>query len=76
MPRNINRRVEVLFPVQERHMIRYLRDDVLATCLADNLRARRMLPDGTYERLKPPSKAKSVDSQAWLLNHHLHPQKG
>jgi polyphosphate kinase len=74
MPRNINRRVEVLFPVREQAMIRYLRDDVLATYLADNTRARRMLPDGSYERLKPHSKAKPLDSQEWLL--HRHQQKG
>jgi polyphosphate kinase len=72
MPRNINRRVEVLFPVQEKAMIRYLRDEVLATYLIDNVRARRMLPDGTYERLKPRAKDKPVDSQVWLLGRHLH----
>jgi polyphosphate kinase len=76
MPRNINRRVEVLFPVRESHMIRYLRDEVLATYLSDNVRARRMLPDGNYEHLKPRSKEKPIDSQAWLLNRHLHGQRG
>jgi polyphosphate kinase len=74
MPRNINRRVEVLFPVQSPSMIRYLRDEVLATYLADNVRARRMLSDGSYERLKPRAKEKSIDSQVALLSHHL--QKG
>jgi polyphosphate kinase len=76
MPRNINRRVEVLFPVREKAMIRYLRDEVLATYLNDNVRARRMLPDGTYERLKPRGKDTPVDSQAWLLDRHLHAGRG
>jgi polyphosphate kinase len=70
MPRNINRRVEVLFPVREQAMIRYLRDDVLTTSLRDNLRARRMHADGSYERLKPRAKEKPIDSQAWLLDSH------
>ncbi len=74
MPRNINRRVEVLFPVQSPSMIRYLRDEVLTTYLADNVRARRMLSDSSYERLKPRPKDKPIDSQAALLSHHL--QKG
>jgi polyphosphate kinase len=74
MPRNINRRVEVLFPVQRPALIRYLRDEVLETYLADNLRARRMLSDGSYERRKPRGKESPIDSQAWLLNRHL--QKG
>ena len=74
MPRNINRRVEVLFPVRDPSMIRYLRDDVLGTCLNDNLRARRMQSDGSYVRLKPGPKQKSIDSQEWLLARHQ--QKG
>jgi len=76
MPRNINRRVEVLFPVRERAMIRYLHDEVLGTYLVDNVRARRMQSDGSYERLKPHSKEKLIDSQAWLLSRHLHPGRG
>jgi polyphosphate kinase len=76
MPRNINRRVEVLFPVRDKSMIRYLRDDVLATYLIDNVRARRMMPDGTYERLKPRPKDKPIDSQVWLLERHLHAGRG
>jgi polyphosphate kinase len=47
MPRNINARVEVLFPVESPDLIRYLRDDVLAVYLEDNV-ARWMNPDGTY----------------------------
>jgi polyphosphate kinase len=76
MPRNINRRVEVLFPVRDRAMIRYLRDEMLSTYLKDNVQARRMLPDGTYERLKPHAKESPIDSQAWLLERHLHAGRG
>jgi polyphosphate kinase len=50
MPRNINNRVEVLFPVEEANIIRYLRDDVLAEYLQDNVKARVMGPDGTYRQ--------------------------
>ncbi|MCK4898479.1 MAG: RNA degradosome polyphosphate kinase, partial [Anaerolineales bacterium] len=70
MPRNINRRVEVLFPVEEPRLIRYLHDDVLRTYLADNVKARRMLPDGTYERVKIGSKEKPLNSQPWLIHWH------
>lgn len=76
MPRNINRRVEILFPVQEPRMIRYLRKEVLATYLSDNVKARRMLPDGTYERVKPRAKEPHLDSQDWLLNWHQDAHKG
>ena len=53
MPRNINRRVEVLFPVQDQRLVKELREQVLDVYLADNLRARRMNADGSYTRLKP-----------------------
>jgi polyphosphate kinase len=70
MPRNIDRRVEVLFPVQEPVLIRYLRDEVLATCLADNVKARRMRPDGSYEHLFPGPEEPPLETQGWLLSKH------
>jgi polyphosphate kinase len=70
MPRNINRRVEVLFPVQDRQLIRHLRDNVLETYLSDNVKARIMMPDGTYVRVKPKKGDPVVNSQKWLINYH------
>ncbi len=75
MPRNINRRVEVLFPVENRPMIDYLHNEVLKTGLADNVKGRRMLPDGSYERIKPGSKDTPLNSQEWLLNWHQQANK-
>ena len=68
MPRNLDRRVEILFPIQDARLIRQVRDRILATYLADNSRARLMLPDGTYRRLAPENGAPPLDSQAALLN--------
>ncbi len=50
MPRNLNERVEVLFPIEDPAMIRHLRDDILETYLLDNVKARLMKADGTYTR--------------------------
>jgi polyphosphate kinase len=50
MPRNLDRRVEVVFPVRDPKLIRHLRDDVLSTYLADTVKARHMHPSGTYSR--------------------------
>ena len=36
MPRNLNRRVEVIFPVEDSRMIRHIRDNILETYLLDN----------------------------------------
>ena len=67
MPRNLDRRVEVLFPVRDPELLRYLRQDVLETYLTDNVRARRMRADGGYDRLRPREGEPAVDSQAALL---------
>jgi polyphosphate kinase len=69
MPRNIDRRVEVLFPISKPAMIRHLRDSVLATYMADTLKARQLLPDGSYGRLQPDAEHSPLNSQQWLLNH-------
>jgi polyphosphate kinase len=76
MPRNINRRVEVLFPVSDPRLIRYLHDEVLVTYLNDNIKARLMSPDGSYKRVKPVDGGKPLDSQDWLLNWHQNSNKG
>jgi len=52
MPRNLDRRLEVMFPVRDETnraaLVRLLR-----TNLEDNQRAWRLKPDGTYERVAP-----------------------
>ena len=67
MPRNLNHRVEVVFPIENPEHVRYLRDHVLETYLKDNLRARLMQPNGTYKRLQPSDNKKGVDVQDWLM---------
>ena len=70
MPRNIDRRVEVMFPVEDAKQIRYIRDDVLAIYLADNTKTRRLLPNGEYEYVPADPKENSLNIQSWLLNFH------
>jgi polyphosphate kinase len=67
MPRNIFRRVEVLFPVTDPRHVAALRDEILAVYLADNLKARRMCPDGSYQRVRIPEGEAPMSAQAWLL---------
>ena len=57
MRRNLSRRVELLFPVTDPALVRHLRDVVLEAYLSDNVRARRMRPDGKYERISPSQRA-------------------
>jgi hypothetical protein len=69
MPRNLNHRVEALFPVESPKLVQYLRDEVLGTYLADNTQAREMLGSGSYRRLASSGDEPRINSQAWLLKH-------
>ena len=64
MPRNLNRRVEVLFPVERPALIRRLKDEILQAYLQDQTNARRMYKDGSYAY---KSRNGGPDSQSWFL---------
>ena len=51
MDRNLSRRVEVVFPMEAPELKQRLIREILATTMADNVKARELLPDGTYRRL-------------------------
>jgi polyphosphate kinase len=56
MPRNLNRRVELLVPVEERSLkIRLI--NVLDVYFRDNVKARRLNSDGTYIPVRKPGAA-------------------
>ena len=61
MPRNLDRRVEIMFPVEDERLMDQVRH-VLETQLADNTKAHILKPDGTYEKVDKRGK-KLVDSQ-------------
>jgi polyphosphate kinase len=69
MPRNLDRRVEALFPVKDPVIRNYLRSAVLEVELHDNSRTRVLAPDGTYVRRQPALGEPLIDSQSWLLSH-------
>jgi len=68
MPRNLDRRVEQLFPVEDPQYKEALWQ-ILTIHLRDNVKARRMLPDGTYERVQPRPGEEIINSQQWLIEH-------
>ena len=51
MPRNLDRRVEVLAPVHDPAIRRYLRDEFLNSYLKDNVKASELQSDGSYQRV-------------------------
>jgi polyphosphate kinase len=65
MPRNLNRRVEVLFPVNRPEIIKRIRDEILHSYLHDEIGARHMSKEGSYSA---KSRRAGGDCQAWFLN--------
>jgi polyphosphate kinase len=51
MDRNLSRRVEVVFPIEAPELRQRLIREILAASLADNAKARELLPDGRYRRI-------------------------
>ncbi len=63
MPRNFQRRVEVMFPVDDEELRDRVVNEIIGIALADNVKARRLLADGTYVRVRPEGDAPPVRSQ-------------
>ena len=69
MSRNLDRRVEVVFPVEDQQIIAHLRDEVLHTYLEDTANAHLLQPDGTYVR----AEGQPCDSQEWFIQKRADP---
>jgi polyphosphate kinase len=69
MFRNLNERVEVLFSVPDPEIRRAILETMLKTSLRDNVKARKLLTDGTYERVTPEEGQELINSQSWLIQH-------
>ena len=69
MDRNLSRRVEVVFPIDAPELKQRLIRDILMTALADNVKARLLLPDGSYRRAVPEASQPSLRSQERFLEY-------
>ncbi|NDJ85080.1 MAG: polyphosphate kinase 1 [Chloroflexi bacterium] len=69
MDRNLNRRVETIFPIESENIRTELHESLLKIQLADNVRARVLQSDGTWQRLSPAEGEKPLDSQEWAIKY-------
>ena len=77
MPRNLYERVEVLVPLRDEFLRERVRREILDAYLADNRKARILLPDAAYIRAwqpmhgkrnrKPPTGAAAFSAQDFLI---------
>jgi polyphosphate kinase len=67
MQRNLDRRVETVFPVLDPTIRQHIREAVLELQLKDNVKARQLCADGQYVHLMRQANELVVDSQMELL---------
>ena len=59
--------MEVVFPIEQPNLRQRLIREILATSMADNVKARELLPDGSYRRIMPEPNQLRVRSQEKFL---------
>jgi polyphosphate kinase len=68
MSRNLKHRIEVVAPVRDASMKRYLKDVLLGAYLRDNVKARELRPDGTYAPISREPKEAAFNSQEYFVD--------
>ncbi len=68
MTRNLDRRVEILFPIENPKLRKFIFEMVLTPYLKDNIQGRRLESDGTYTRMKPGPDDPPFHVQDWFVS--------
>jgi polyphosphate kinase len=71
MPRNLDHRVEVLFPILDNGLLDRIYTNLLEVQMHDTANAWREHADGSYERIEPEDSKPPFDSQEWTLSHSI-----
>lgn len=66
MPRNLDERVEVMVRLEDAHVKQRIRE-IVELYLADNVKARELMPDGRYVRVSRDTNGSAINSQECLL---------
>jgi len=71
MQRNLDRRVEIAFPIEDEKLKNELKRTLFKASLRDNVKGRELNPDMTYSRINIEEGAKKISSQDWLMDHTI-----
>ncbi|MDR1481733.1 MAG: polyphosphate kinase 1 [Synergistaceae bacterium] len=68
MTRNLDRRVETLFPVEDEAIRQRILNVILPVHLRDNTQCSQLNPNGEYVRLGVPEGSTPINSQQWMMD--------
>ena len=71
MGRNLERRVELAFPIEDRSLVKKIKDEVLDMALVDSVRAQELKSDGSYFRLSPRNSIETYDLQEKTMSSRI-----
>lgn len=68
MQRNLDRRVEITFPIKDKDLKKFIKEDVLDTLLKDNEKARLLEPSGKYVFNRPVYNEEIINHQEKMMH--------
>ncbi len=71
MQRNLDHRVETLFPIEDPVLREAILERLLKSALADTVNARELMSDGSYVRVRPAEGEQPFNCQDWFISHSL-----
>jgi polyphosphate kinase len=73
MERNLDRRVEVVFPIEDREWAEEIRSGIIPEYFRDTVGAWELGSDRSYRRIEPGAGVEPFDVQSWLMGRYRLP---
>ncbi len=71
MQRNLDRRVETTFPVLNNELKKYIKEEILFSCLLDNIKSRVLLPTGKYIFNRKVFTERTLNHQEYMIDYAI-----